>query len=77
MKLMFITDKPFGLIATPGTYLILEAYANYCHVKAFTTAEVSSNHSIVHNLPDFLDATTIALKNHTYRINKYIMLCIL
>lgn len=48
MKLLFISPRPIGLIATPGTYLAVEAYAHNYQCSIIAKPKTRDNEIIVH-----------------------------
>jgi glycosyltransferase involved in cell wall biosynthesis len=47
-RLLFVTPRPLGLIATPGTYLSVEAYAEHFDVHVIAKPVTSPDEIIVH-----------------------------
>jgi glycosyltransferase involved in cell wall biosynthesis len=48
VKLLFISPRPIGLIATPGTYLSIEAYAHIYECAIIAKPKTRDNEIIVH-----------------------------
>ena len=48
MKLLFISPRPIGLIATPGTYLSIEAYSHLYECAIIAKPKTHDNEIIVH-----------------------------
>ncbi len=48
MRMVFISSIPFGLIATPGTYLLVDAYAEHMEVCVISKKEKNDPFAIVH-----------------------------
>jgi glycosyltransferase involved in cell wall biosynthesis len=49
MKLLFISPRPIGLIATPGTYLSIEAYTRLYECAIIAKPKTRDNEIIVHS----------------------------
>lgn len=47
-RLLFVTPRPLGLMATPGTYLSVEGYAEHCEVEVVAKPITSDGEIIVH-----------------------------
>lgn len=52
---MFITRQPLGLIATPGTYLSIEAYSENVRTRVISHSVLNSSDIIVHQPSSNLD----------------------
>lgn len=48
MKILFISSKPFGLMGTPGTYLLVEAYAQFADICVIANNDFTDHFQIVH-----------------------------
>lgn len=55
MKILFISPRPFGLMGTPGTYHLVEAYARHANVRVVASSKREANVQIVHAPPAGLD----------------------
>jgi len=67
---MFITRRPLGLIATPGTYLSVEAYSEYVETRIVSHSVVSSSDIIVYHPSSALDIREYDFRSR--KILKYI-----
>lgn len=47
-RLLFVSPRPLGLMATPGTYLSVEAYADACDVEVVCKPVTEEDEVIVH-----------------------------
>lgn len=56
---MFISRRPLGLIATPGTYLSVEAYSTYAETRIISHSIINSSDIIVHQPSMKLDMKKI------------------
>jgi glycosyltransferase involved in cell wall biosynthesis len=63
MKILFISPRPFGLMGTPGTYLLTEAYSKLCDVWVICCLPGSGRTPLV-----YADEGRICL--HTLNFNK-------
>ena len=49
LKIAFISPRPFGLMGTPGTYLLTESYSKYATVCIISNKEKNNGSAIVYN----------------------------
>ncbi len=47
-KIVFISPRPFGLMGTPGTYLLTESYSKYVDVCVISNQKTNCNNPIVY-----------------------------
>ncbi len=66
LKLLFISPRPFGLIATPGTYLSIEAYSEHCDIHVIAKPRTSEDEIIVHFTEKKLQMTLIDPRDQFY-----------
>lgn len=48
MKIFFVSPRPFGLMGTPGTYLLVESYARFANIRVVASGVVDDKVAIVH-----------------------------
>lgn len=58
-RLLFVTPRPLGMIATPGTYLSVEGYAEHCEVEVVAKPVTSPGEIIVHTPSRALPTTLL------------------
>ncbi len=55
MRILFVSPRPFGLMGTPGTYHLVEAYARQAQVRVIANSADDGNLAIVHTPAATLD----------------------
>ncbi len=58
-RLLFVSPRPLGLMATPGTYLSVEAYAEHFEVEVVAKPVQSPDEIIVHTPPESIRTTLL------------------
>ena len=66
MKILFISPRPFGLMGTPGTYLLVDAYAKIANVSIIANKEHTDPFRIVHSPPKSLKLHEILFNSKDY-----------
>lgn len=64
-RILYISPRPFGLIATPGTYLNVEGYSKLSTIKIIA-APVEENHVIVHKAGSSIDIKELSPVSKSY-----------
>ena len=59
IRMLFVTPRSLGLIATSGTYLNIEAYAEHCDVQVIAKPRNSENEIIVHEMRSSVPVTLL------------------
>lgn len=66
LRMLFITPRVLGLLATPGTYLSVEAYAEQCDLHVIAKPRTSDDEYIVHVARKDLYVTLLDPKDADY-----------
>ena len=66
MKILFISPRPFGLMGTPGTYLLVEAYAKRADVCVIANKDYNDPFQIVHKPSDNIKLQEIDYSREDY-----------
>ncbi len=69
MKILFISPRPFGLMGTPGTYLLVEAYAQNAHVCVIANKDHDDSFRIVHPPSSRVELHEISFSNAEYLLD--------
>lgn len=59
MRILFISPRPFGLMGTPGTYLLVEAYAEIADVFVIAEKKNNTPFEIVHSPSQHIELYTM------------------
>ena len=65
-RLLFVSPRPLGLMATPGTYLSIEAYAEHAEVEIIAKPKTSADEIIVHAPRTPLSLTLLDPQDENY-----------
>lgn len=65
-RLLFVSPRPLGLMATPGTYLSVEAYADHAEVEVIAKPKTDDDEIIVHTLRKPVRLTLIDPQDENY-----------
>ncbi|MGC2413753.1 MAG: glycosyltransferase [Stellaceae bacterium] len=60
MRILFVSPRPFGMMGTPGTYHLVEAYARHAKVCVVANSTTDTRISIVHTPSPGLDLHEVA-----------------
>jgi glycosyltransferase involved in cell wall biosynthesis len=66
MRVLMISPRPFGLLGTPGTYHLAEAYARHAEVCVIATKQTNQAVRIVHRPSSNLRLHEIAFQTRRY-----------
>ncbi len=66
MKMLFISPRPFGMMGTPGTYLLVEAYSRSTNVTVIASSKAESGVAIVHRQNEAQDIREVSFGDTGY-----------